>query len=140
MVKEESQKEKLVTKVTSIAEEEAKSGQKISMPSIEKLVSNASVEIFKTRKQLYELFGKMSKKATLRTVAAIFSLPDDGVPVDLKTEDEKLAHAAGQRNISSRFIVMQHHINQEIQKRREEAEKLKQQEQNSEETKGEKDE
>lgn len=122
-VNEESIDDRLLTKVTSIAQEEDRTGQKIEVPTAEKLVANASVAILQTRRGLHQQFAKMSKKSTLRALTAIFSLPEDRVPVELKTDEEKIAYALGQRNIMARFTVMQHHVLQKHRERKERLEK-----------------
>lgn len=131
----QEQQPEIRTEVTSIAREEAKTGQHIPLPSAEKLVENASVDIFRTRKSLYDVFARMSKKAMLRTLTAIFSLPEDDVPVRLVTEDEKLAYALAQRNTMSRFTVMQYEVLQERKRLKEEQEKAQQEQQTTEEVK-----
>jgi hypothetical protein len=124
------EKQQVLSEVTSIANEELRTGQKIPVPNAEQLVANASKDIFITRKIIHDLFSKMSKKATLRTIAAIFSLPEDGVPVELQTDEEKQAYAYAQRHMISRFTVMQKHVMDEKKRIQEEvikrAEELKQ--------------
>jgi hypothetical protein len=64
----------------------------------------------------------MSKKAVLRAVTAIFSLPEDGLPVELKTDEEKVAYALAQRHMMARFTVMQKAVLDEHRERKEKLE------------------
>lgn len=127
LLQENSSKEELKTKVTSIQQEEEKSGQKINVPSPEELVARASSSMITNKEHLRRLIanrqpnGKfaLNRKAMNRIVLAILDLPTDGLPVELKSESEKMAFALGQRMIADRFVIMQHHISQELRKRRE---------------------
>lgn len=112
----------VLTKVTSIAEEEKRTGKEIKVPDAETLVANASADIYRTRKYLVDLFGKMSKKQTIRAVSAIFTLPEGDMPVYLKTDEEKTAFAWAQRHMVARFTVMQKYISDELKKRKTEEE------------------
>lgn len=108
----------VVTEVTSIKKEELKSGIKMEAPTAEKLVAMASASLIKRKKDAQILMTRMSKKQIMRSVLAFLDLPTDGVPVYLKEQTEKLLFATGQRAIQDRFIIIQHHINQEISKQR----------------------
>jgi hypothetical protein len=119
-------KTNLVTRVTSIAKEEELTGEKIELPSAEKLVANASAALYQTRKGLAQVFSKMSKKQTIRAITAIFSLPEDNIPVGLKTDEEKMAYALAQRHMMSRFLIMQKHVADEVKRRKSEEELAKQ--------------
>ena len=46
-------------------------------------------------------------------------MPEEGIPVLLKRPQEKQLFGLIQRTISDRFIILQHHISQEIRKERE---------------------
>ena len=113
----------LRTRVTSVAKEEERTGKKIEVPTAEKLVANASIAILQTRKGLHQQFAKMSKKAMLRAVVAIFSLPENDLPVQLKTDEEKVAYALAQRHMMARFTVMQKAVLDEHRERKEKLEK-----------------
>lgn len=110
-----------VTEVTSIADEEKKTGQKINIPSPEELVARASASLLTHRRYIEPIFGELSKKATLRVLYALFDVPQDGVPVKFKSEQEKQAFYIGQNMIRDIFLIMQHHI---YQKRKEIAEEV----------------
>lgn len=117
----------VLTEVTSIAKEEEKSGVKVETPSAEELVARASSSLIVNMKRLEQLVKgknggtkyKISRKGMNRVITSILSLPTGGLPVKLQGEEEKLAFALGQRLISDRFILMQHHISEEIKKARE---------------------
>ena len=105
----------VVTEVTSIANEEKKTGQKINLPSPEELVARASASLLTHRRMIDPMFGNLSKKATLRVLYAIFDVPQDGVPVKFKSDDEKRAFYIGQNMMRDIFLIMQHHIYQQRQ-------------------------
>ncbi len=117
-----------VTQVTSISQEEKKTGVKAEMPSAEELVTRASSSIIINTKRLSDIInGKaqgnkyvVSRKGMNRVLLAILNLPTEGIPVNLSSNEEKLAFALGQRLIADRFILTQHHISQEIARQREE--------------------
>lgn len=131
--------EEVTTEVTSIQQEEEKTGQQIKVPSPEELVARASSSMIVNKKLLNELVSgktgnkyKVSRKSLCRILLSILDLPTGGLPVNLKSQEEKLGFALGQKMIADRFILTQHHISQEMKKR--EMEK-----QNSEDTKSEDD-
>jgi len=132
----DEQKQKLVkeinTELTSVADEERKTGKKIDVPSAENLVAIASASLIRQRKLMSNLMPTMSKRALIRAFTAIMDLPTDGVPVFLKDDEEKKLFAFGQRAISDRYVIITHHIKKAIAEDRlrklEEAEKAKQSE------------
>lgn len=97
------------TEVTSIAEEEARTGQKIDVPRGENLVAIMAQELIRCRKQIAEIIPNMSKRAIHRATMAYLDLPTNDVPVYLNTDDEKKLFALGQRAIMARMVVIQHH-------------------------------
>jgi len=114
---EESKQEPVLTEVTSIAQEEDRTGQKIELPSFEEMAKRASNSFITNKVRLAQLFKGLSKRGKDRVMAAIMDLPTSGIPVFLKEEEEKLAFAIGQRLISDRFVLMQYHIKQEHDRR-----------------------
>lgn len=115
--------DEVLTEVTSIAQEEQKTGVRQEMPTAEELVARASTSMIVNMKKVEQLiFGKgqagrdykISRKGMNRVLLSILSLPTGGVPVTLQTNEEKLAFALGQRLISDRFILMQDHISKTI--------------------------
>lgn len=111
-------KEKPTTQVTSLAQEEQAAGKKIEMPSPEELVQRASTSLLQKLAQLEAVFMKLSSRGKTRVMLAILNLPMDGVPVHLQSEAEKVAFALGQRVIGDRFVIIQHHINMQIQEQK----------------------
>lgn len=114
------------TEVTSIAQEEAKTGQKIPIPNAEELVSRASVSLFRNLQDLNTLITsrtggdyKISRKGMNRVLNSVLNLPTEDIPVKLQTKEEKLAFALGQRIIADRMVIIQHYINEEVKKARE---------------------
>ena len=110
------EKQQLVTEVTSIAKEEAKTGQHIPIPTEEELVQKANSSFIVNRKRFADIFATLSSKQKNRVANSILDLPQDGLPVYLKENKEKLAFAIGQRVIADRFIITTHFINEERRK------------------------
>lgn len=102
------------TEVTSVKEEERKTGVKIEVPTAEKLVAMASASLIKRKSAAHALMKEMSKKQIIRAVTAFLDLPTEGLPVYLKDDKEKKLFSLGQRVINDRFIIIQHYINQQI--------------------------
>lgn len=115
-----------VTQVTSIAQEEEKTGQKIDVPSPEELVARASSSVIANLQALRRLIHArsgnqyaISRKGMNRLLESLLDLPTEGQRVMLQGRDEKMAFAIGQNLIRSQFILIQNHINEEIRKRKE---------------------
>jgi len=108
------------TEVTSIAKEEARTGQEVKVPSVEELVSRAQMSFIINRKKFGDVFAKLSSRGKNRVMSSVLDLPMDGLPVYLKGDVEKLGFALGQRILSDRFLITQHHINEEVKRIREE--------------------
>lgn len=113
----------VLTEVTSIAKEEAKTGEKVPIPTPEELAQRAAIGHMQNLRVLEAILnsGKLSSKAKNRVIIAILSLPTGKIPVKLKTDEEKMAFAYGQRAINDRFLVTQHYINLEVQRLRTES-------------------
>lgn len=125
-----AEKPELLTEVTSIAQEEAKTGQKIAIPTEEELVAKHSQLHLTSFQHFGRLFKDLSAKQKLRVMLAVLDLPQDKIPVMLKTDAEKAAFVFGQQAISSRFVLNQKAINDAMRKQRaEQLEKLKQENQ-----------
>lgn len=113
-------KTEIKTQVTSIAQEEARTGQKIPIPSAEELVQRASLSMIRTLQQIEAILSvkdsprKMSNRAIKRAILAGLQLPTDGMPINLRKDEEKLLFGLIQRVISDRFIILQHHITQQM--------------------------
>lgn len=119
--------EENLTKVTSIAEEEIRTGQKINVPNPEELVAKASSSLIVNQQHLNNLVNRknggtkyaISRKGMNRVVNAILGLPVDGVPVRLQSEIEKAAFAIGQNIIRDMFVIMANHAFTEAKKAKE---------------------
>jgi len=112
------EQETLKTEVVTVADEEIRTGKKITNLSDTDLAARASMSFIKNRKLFSNHFANLSARGKVRVVNAVLDLPADGVPVYLNSDTEKLAFAIGQRVIADRFIITQHHIVQEVKKRR----------------------
>lgn len=112
----------VLTKVVSVASEDLKNGTTTKLPTAEEMVAKAAISMTEKRMMLERVMGGLSKKATLRVINAIFELPTEGLPIFLKSENEKLAFALGQRIQSDRFILVQHHIAEEMRRIKKERE------------------
>lgn len=119
----------LVTEVTSVAREEAATGQKIKVPSPEELYTNATLSFIRNMKHINDLICgrngpsyKISRKGMNRVLNAILQLPMDGLAVTLQGKDEKAAFMLGQRVIADRFIITQKHILDERKRLQQEVE------------------
>lgn len=120
----------LTTEVTSVAQEELKTGVKIQTPNADDLARKAGISFIRSRKAFNEVFSGLSARGKTRVMNAVLDLPTDGVPVFLRGEQEKLGFALGQRVITDRFVITQHHIVQEVKRQRAEAEATKETEEN----------
>lgn len=113
-------KAQIVTEVTSLAKEEAKTGQKVQMPSAEELVARATSSYHRNITMLTNLVKarnggsyQISRKGMNRVMSAIIQMPTDGMPVGLQGDEEKMAFTLGQRVLMDRYIITHHHIVQE---------------------------
>jgi len=104
------------TEVTSIAAEEKRTGQKIELPSAERIIANATQAYIQDMGQLERTFGTLGGRAKIRALMAILSIPTDNMPVELISDEEKFAFALGQRIVQHRFLITQYHITQERKK------------------------
>jgi hypothetical protein len=112
-----------VTEVTSISREEQKTGTKINVPTPEELVAKATASYIRNLEGLDNIIRghkggsyHISRRGMNRVLIAILQLPMDDLHNTLQGEAEKLAFSLGQRIIADRFIITQHHINEEIKK------------------------
>jgi hypothetical protein len=115
--------QELRTQVTSIAEEERKTGQKIEVPKPEELVARASSNLIANQQIINNLINRknggtyvISRKGMNRVLNAILSLPQEGLPVVLQGQEEQAAFAIGQNMIREMFIIMANHAFVEAQK------------------------
>src|SRR5690349_793434 len=104
------------TEVTSIAQEEEKSGQQVNIPSAEELVARANVSFIQNLQMISQLVNmregsgyKISRKGMNRLLLSILNLPMDDQRVTLQGDAEKAGFGIGQRLIADRFLLTQHH-------------------------------
>lgn len=116
----------VLTEVTSVAAEEERTGQKVNIPSAEELVQRANVSYIQNLKMIEQLINArqgsgylISRKGMNRLLLSILSLPMDDIRVTLQGKEEKYGFGVGQRLIADRFLLTQHHISEEIKKRKE---------------------
>ena len=119
MTENDTKKEKPTTEVTSVAKEEERTGTHMPIMSADDLANRAVTSFIRNRRDFNNLFSNLSARGKTRVMNAVLDLPTEGIPVLLKDEKEKLAFAIGQRMIADRFIMTQHHINEEIKAARE---------------------
>lgn len=122
---EDKQTNEVLTEVTSVDKEEKKTGQSIPIPSPEQLLQNALSTVISSKVAASNLFSKLSSKEKNRVFNAILDIPTEGLPVKLKSNEEKLCYSYGQQNKNSQFLVIQDYINKEIQKLKEKDNKKK---------------
>ena len=120
------------TEVTSIAAEEEKTGQAVNVPSAEELVARANVSFIQNLQMLSQLINmregsgyRISRKGMNRLLLSILNLPMDDQRVNLQGDAEKAGFGIGQRIVADRFLLTQHHISEEIKRRKEAAEAAK---------------
>lgn len=104
------------TEVTSISKEEEKTGKKIKVPTEQELVAKANMSFIASKIAFSNIFKRLSSKQKCRVSDAVLDLPIDGVPVLLKTPEEKQAFLYGQRVLSDRFLITYYHIAEEQRK------------------------
>lgn len=114
---------RVLTEVTSIAAEELRTGIEQKMPTAEELVARAHSSYIRNLQGLKALINQrtgkdylISRKGMNRLLLSILELPMDGLPVTLVSKDEKLGFGIGQRCVSDRFIITQHHVNEEYKR------------------------
>lgn len=143
-------KKVLTTEVTSIAQEEQRTGIPINVPNEDELYSKATISFIRNMKFLNDLIAgrngpayKISRKGMNRVLNSILQLPMDGLTVILQGNEEKAAFAAGQRLLADRFLLTHKHIIEErkrLQKEKESANVSQQTEQQVPNTEGDKNE
>ena len=119
--------EENLTQVTSIAEEEKRTGQKIDVPNPDELVARASSSLIVNQQHLSNIVNRrnggtkytISRKGMNRVINAILGLPTDGVPVRLQGPAEQAAFAIGQNIVRDMFVIMANHAFSEARKAKE---------------------
>mgnify|MGYP001594389630 CR=1 FL=1 len=113
----------LTTEVTSIAREEARTGVRQPIPTGEELYQRAMASFIRNMKHLNDLLNKtkgsgsnshvISRKGMNRVLNSIIQLPQDGLPVSLQGDEEKMIFVLGQKLLADRFLITHYHILQE---------------------------
>jgi hypothetical protein len=122
----------LQTEVTTIAEQEQLSGQKIDVGTPDDLYAKAASSYIRNMKMLNDIVrGRqgsgftISRKGMNRVINAILQLPQDGLPVKLENDAEMAVFGIGQRIIADRYLMTHYHIVQQqkemLKKKQEEA-------------------
>jgi hypothetical protein len=115
-MEEQNKPKEVLTTVTSVAQEEIRTGEKIEVPNAQKLVELAHASFIKNKIILANSFPKLSSRQKNRVFLAALEMPMDSVPVHLKTAEEQKCFGVAQRLISDRFIILQDYIHKEYQK------------------------
>lgn len=110
VLEDQTQAEELLTEVTSVKREEEKTGKEIPVPTEEELIQRAHASFITSTQLMLPIFEKLKSRAKTRVLASILDLPKDGIPVKLKSNEEKSCFALGQRAISDRFLLTYYHI------------------------------
>lgn len=114
----------VTTEVTSIAEEEKKSGKQMNI-NAEQLVTAASINMTKTLYQLEKHLKTMKAKRIVEAVIGGLDFPKEGMPVKWVDGNGKPRSGYGevihafmlvQRIISDRFVLTQKHVIDQAQK------------------------
>lgn len=115
------EEQEIKTEVTTIAQEEERTGEKIETPPTpEELVAKSSMSILMNRKHLKSILPSLGKKAKDRIILALLDLPTDDVPVKLVGKEEKVAFRLGQSIVRAMFTVMFYHTSEQIIKKHKE--------------------
>jgi len=114
-----SSPKEVLTEVTSVHKEEVKTGQKIELPNPEELAARASASYYQSWYAFGSLFKQLSSKEKTRVAIAVLALPEDGVPVKLKTKEEKACFFYGQKAKLDQFTVLQHFIYKQAKENKE---------------------
>ena len=99
------EKQEILTEVMSVSDEEKRIGETIPIPSREELIQKASMSFIRNKTAFGNLFPKLSSKQKNRVALAILEMPIEGIPVLLKSNEEKLVFAVGQRLLADRFLL-----------------------------------
>lgn len=110
----------LKTEVTTIAEEEKRTGQNINVGTPEDIYAKAAGSYIRNMKMLNDMItGRqgtgyaISRKGMNRVMNAILQLPQDGLPVKLENDMEMAVFGVGQRIIADRYLMTHYHIVQQ---------------------------
>jgi hypothetical protein len=100
------------TQVVSIDREEEKTGQKMELPSPEVIANNAMGGYIRGMQELHKILTdkSVSKISVAKGVLYGLDLPEEELPVFLKTGAEKDIFGLVQQIVNCRFLVTQYHI------------------------------
>lgn len=119
VTKSETSVPEVTTEVTSIAKEEQKTGQKVEIPTPEQMVENASTSHLQCGSILASLFPRLSSKAKTRVLMAALALPQEGMPVYLKSKEEQQCYGLASKMLLDKYIVVHKHVVDEQRKHNE---------------------
>lgn len=104
--------------VTTIAEEEKKTGQPVALDP-EMLKQKAISDYLFGIQYIQKNAMKMGKRALIRSLVAILQMPEGKkMPSKLKTREEQLLFAMGQKSLAGRFTLVYDQIINNIQQNR----------------------
>ncbi len=113
-------KAQIVTEVSSVAREAAKSGEAMPKLSSEEILARAVASYHRNITMLSNLTKArngssyvIGRKGMNRVLSAIMQMPTEGLPVGLQGEEEKLAFHLGQKVLLDRYIITHSHIVEE---------------------------
>lgn len=106
------EKKEILTKVTSIAQEEAVTGKKFELPPPEEIAANAMSAYIRAMQDLHKKITdkSISKISVAKGILSGLDLPEENLPVSLKTNDEKEIFALTQTVVNCRYLLTQYHI------------------------------
>ena len=102
----------VLTQVTSLAQEELKAGKQMDLPAPEVIANNAMAAYIKATQELAQKLkdNGISKISIAKAVLAGLDLPEENLPVNLKTKAEKEIFNLVQIAVNTRFLLTQYHI------------------------------
>lgn len=108
------------TEVTSLADQEIKTGKTIKMPDERELVARASASLISSLREIRAVLSSekgstyyVSRRGMIRGITAGLKLPEQDMLMDLQNYGEKVLFAKIQQLIADRFVITQFHVNQE---------------------------
>lgn len=114
--------QEVLTEVTSVADQELKTGKKIEIDPSD-LVENAKRTFIPVKRHFMQIYSAMSGRGRERVISALLDLPMDNLRVLLKDKMEIEAYRLGQQVLWCRQLILTDAIKKE--KLRIDAEKAK---------------
>lgn len=122
-------KAQILTEVSSVAKEAAKTGEAMPQLSSEEILARAVASYHRNITMLSNLVKArsgssyiISRKGMNRVLSSIMQMPTEGLPVGLQGEEEKMAFHLGQKVLMDRYIIVHSHIVEEQKRLRAEKE------------------